>query len=206
LIRRELTEEAIRLARVVVQLMPGEPEAKGLLALMLLHDSRRDTRVSPEGELVLLEDQDRSRWNRERIEEGSRLVAEALLGATPGPYAVQAAIAGAHANAARARDTDWPDIVALYDVLLRTHRSPVVELNRAVAVAMADGPEAGLELIDRLADRLNDYHLLHSARADLLRRLGRRDEALAAYRRALELTTNEIELRFLERRIGELSG
>jgi RNA polymerase sigma-70 factor (ECF subfamily) len=204
LVRRELSEEAIRLGRILVQLMPEEAEAQGLLALMLLHDSRRETRVSEDGELVLLEDQDRSRWNRERIEEGSRLVAEALTRATPGPYVIQAAIGGVHANAERAEDTDWRDIVGLYDALLSTHGSPVVELNRAVAVAMADGPEAGLLLIDALAGPLDEYHLLHSARADLLRRLGRNEESVTAYRRALELTSNEIERGFIRRRLDEL--
>ncbi|MGH2693038.1 MAG: RNA polymerase sigma factor [Actinomycetota bacterium] len=206
LIRRELSEEAIRLARVLREQMPDEPEVIGLLALMLLHDSRSGTRVSADGELVLLEDQDRSRWNRERIEEGTELVAEALQSGPPGPYAIQAAIAGVHANAEAPGETDWRDIVALYDALLRTHPSPVVELNRAVAVAMAEGPEPGLALIDGLAGALDGYHLFHSARADLLRRLDRREEALVAYRRALEQTTNEIEQRFLQRRIGELSG
>ena len=204
LVRRELSEEAIRLARMLVQLMPEEPEAIGLLALMLLHDSRRETRVSAEGELVLLEDQDRSRWDAGRIDEGSRLVFEALRRAAPGPYAIQAAIVGVHASSPRAEDTDWNDIVRLYDALLRVDASPVVELNRAVAVAMADGPEAGLELIDGLAGSLDGYHLFHSARADLLRRLGRREEALEAYRRALELTTNDIERSFIRRRLAEL--
>ena len=204
LVRRELCDEAIRLARILVQLMPDEPEAIGLLALMLFHDSRRETRVSPEGELVLLDDQDRSSWDHGRIDEGSRLVFEALRRATPGSYAIQAAIAGVHASSARAEDTDWGDIVRLYDALLKVDPSPVVELNRAVAVAMVEGPEAGLALVDRLADSLGEYHLFHSARADLLRRLGLRDDALAAYRRALELTTNGIERSFIRRRLAEL--
>ena len=206
LIRHELTEEAIRLGRILVQLMPDEPEVRGLLALMLLHSSRAETRVSPEGELVLLEEQDRSKWNRERIEEGTALVEEALRRGPPGPYAVQAAIGAIHANAEKPEDTDWSEIVGLYDILLRAQRSPVVELNRAVAVAMAEGPEAGLALVDALEGALDGYHLFHSARADLLRRLGRREEALEAYRRALELTTNEIERRFLDRRLDELAG
>jgi RNA polymerase sigma-70 factor (ECF subfamily) len=204
LIRRELSEEAIRLGRVLVELMPDEPEVLGLLALMLLHDARRETRVSPDGELVLLEDQDRSRWNRDRIEEGTALEEDVLRRGSPGPYQIQAAISAVHGRAARPEETDWAEIVALYDALLRLQPSPVVELNRAAAVAMAEGPEAGLELIDDLSSALERYHLFHSARADLLRRLGRRAEASAAYRRALELATNEIERRFLKRRLGEL--
>jgi RNA polymerase sigma-70 factor (ECF subfamily) len=206
LIRHDLAEEAIRLGRVLVELMPDEPEAIGLLALMLLHSSRSETRVSPKGELVLLEEQDRSRWNRERIEEGTALVKDALPGGSPGPYVIQAAIAAVHANAERAEDTDWREIVTLYDALLRTHPSPVVELNRAVAVALADGPDAGLAVIEALGGALEEYHLFHSARADLLRRLGRREEALDAYERALNLSTNEIERRFLRRRIEEVRG
>ncbi|MGH2711184.1 MAG: RNA polymerase sigma factor [Actinomycetota bacterium] len=206
LIRRELSEEAIRLARVLVQLMPDEPEAAGLLALMLLHDSRRETRVSAEGDLILLEDQDRSRWNRERIDEGTQLVEDALRRGSPGPYQIQAAISAVHGNAETPADTDWADIVALYDALLAIQDTPVIHLNRAVAVAMADGPEAGLSLVDGLAGALDDYHLFYSARADLLRRMDRRDEALAAYERALELTTNDIERRFLDRRIADLGG
>jgi RNA polymerase sigma-70 factor, ECF subfamily len=204
LVRRELTEEAIRLGRLLVQLMPDEPEALGLLALMMLHDSRRDARISAEGELVLLEDQDRSRWNRERIEEGAALAADALRRGSPGPYQIQAAIAAVHANAERGDDTDWSEIVALYDLLLRRNPSPVVELNRAVAVAMAEGPEAGLGQADHLAGRLDRYHLFHSARADLLRRLGRTSEAADAYERALTLTTNDVERRFLRRRLNEV--
>jgi RNA polymerase sigma-70 factor (ECF subfamily) len=204
LVRRELSEEAIRLGRLLVQLMPDEPEALGLLALMMLHDSRRDARISADGELVLLEDQDRSRWNRERIGEGAALVADALRRGTPGRYQIQAAIAAVHANAERAEDTDWREIVALYDLLLRRHPSPVVELNRAVAVAMAEGPEAGLGQVDLLAGRLDLYHLFHSARADLLRRLGRSAEAAEAYERALTLTTNDVERRFLRRRLDEV--
>ena len=208
LIRRDLSEEAIRLARVLVQLMPDEPEAIGLLALMLLHSSRSETRVSPEGELVLLEEQDRSRWNRARIEEGTALVADALRRGSPGPYAIQAAIAAVHANAERAEDTDWPEIVALYDALLRTHPSPVVELNRAVAVAMADGPEAGLALVEALeaSGVLVGYHLLPATKADLLRRLGRAEEAASAYRQALALTAGDAERDYLNRRLAEVIG
>ena len=206
LIRRELSEEAIRLARVLRELMPDEPEVAGLLALMLLHSSRAEARVSTEGDLVLLEEQDRSRWNRDRIEEGVALVAESPRPGPPRLYALQAAIAAVHANAATPRDTDWPAIVRLYDELMRVHPSHVVELNRAAAVAMAEGPERGLELVDRLAVPLGEYHLFHSARADLLRRLGRSEEAVGAYRRALELTSNEIERRFIRRRLSELGS
>jgi RNA polymerase sigma-70 factor, ECF subfamily len=202
LIRRELCAEAIRLTRVLSSIMPREPEVDGLLALMLLQDSRRDARVDAAGELVLLEDQDRSLWDRAEMAEGLALVARALA-APPAPYAIQAAIAAEHARAPTADDTDWRRIQRLYDWLLVVQPSPVVELNRAVAVAMAEGPDQGLELIDALED-LGDYHLLHSARADLLRRLGRREEARAAYGRALELATNPVERSFLERRLEEL--
>lgn len=204
LVRRELSEEAIRLGRVLVELMPDEPEALGLLSLTLLHDARRE-RISAEGELVLLEDQDRSRWNRERIEEGTAVVERAARLGRPGQYQLQAAIAAVHGSARRAEDTDWRQIALLYEALRRLQPSPVVELNLAVAVAMAEGPEAGLELVDGLAEPLDRYHLFHSARADLLRRLGRREEAVAAYRRAIELTSNEIEQRFIRRRLAELS-
>jgi RNA polymerase sigma-70 factor (ECF subfamily) len=208
MIRRELCGEAIRLARVLVQLMPDEPEALGLLALMLLHDSRRDTRVGPGGELILLEEQDRRRWDREEIREGVGVLARALRLARAGPYQLQAAIAALHARAERAGDTDWPQIAALYRRLGSLARSPVVELNRAVAVAMAGDMEGGLEAIDALfaSRQLDGYHLLHSARADLLRRLGRRDEAAEAYRRALELASNEVEVSFLRRRLAEVQG
>jgi RNA polymerase sigma-70 factor (ECF subfamily) len=205
--RRDLSGEAIRLGRLVVELLP-EPEAIGLLALMLLHESRRDTRSSPEGDLVLLADQDRSRWNRARIEEGLALVQQALGSRRFGPYTLQAAIAAVHAEAPTAADTDWGQIVGLYEVLLRIEPSPVVELNRAAAVAMRDGPAAGLALVDAILARgeLAQYYLAHSARADLCRRLGRTNEAQASYRRALELTRQEPERRFLEGRLRELSG
>jgi len=205
--RHDLSAEAIRLGRLVVELLP-EPEAIGLLALMLLHESRRDTRTSPEGDLVLLADQDRSRWDRARIAEGSALVQRALASRRFGPYTLQAAIAAVHAEAPAAEDTDWGQIVGLYEVLLRIEPSPVVELNRAAAVAMRHGPAAGLALVDAILARgdLRQYYLAHSARADLCRRLGQTDEARASYRRALELTRQEPERRFLERRLRELGG
>ena len=208
LVRRDLCREAIRLGRVLVELMPDEPEAIGLLALMLLHDARRDARVGPSGEIVLLEDQDRSLWDRERIAEGSALVERALRMRRPGPYQIQAAIAALHDGAASARETDWPEIALLYDALATIEPSAVVELNRAVAVAMVEGPARGLDLIDGIAARgeLVDYHLLHAARADLLRRLDRREEASQAYRRAYELTGNEAERAFLVRRLAEVGG
>jgi len=206
LVRRELCREAIRLGRLIRRLLPAAAEARGLLALMLLHDARREARTGPDGELVLLDAQDRSRWDRAQISEGLRLAASALAAGAVGPYALQAAIAGFHARAARAADTDWRGIAALYDRLLAAEPSPVVALNRAVAVAMAEGPARGLELLDGLAadGALAGYHLLPAARADLLRRLGRRAEAAAAYRAALELTSNAAERRFLERRLGEV--
>jgi RNA polymerase sigma-70 factor, ECF subfamily len=203
-VRADLCEEAIRLAKLLAVLMPDEPEALGLLALLLLHDARRAARTGDDGELVLLEDQDRSLWNRERAAEGTRVLERALSRRSPGPYQLQAAIASLHLEARRADDTDWPQIAALYETLARLEPSPVVELNRAVAVAMADGPERGLELIDRV--ELPSYHLLHAARADLLRRLGRRDEAAASYRRALELPMNAADRHFLERRLGEVTA
>jgi len=205
LTRSDLSAEAITLGRLLVELLP-EPEAVGLLALMLLHDARRAARVSAEGELVLLHAQDRSRWDRAQIAEGCRLVEQALTSRRFGPYALQAAIAAVHAEAPTAAETDWPQIVALYDVLLRADPSPIVALNRAVAVAMRDGPAAGLALIDSLltAGTLSEYHLAHSARADLLRRLGRAAEAAGAYAAALRLTRQEPERRFLERRLAEL--
>src|SRR5947208_366613 len=205
LTREELSAEAIRLGRLLVELLP-EPEAVGLLALMLLHESRRAARATSDGELILLDQQDRSRWNQELIAEGSALVEQALASRRFGPYTLQAAIAAVHAEAARAADTDWAQIVGLYDVLLRVEPSPVVELNRAAAVAMRDGPEAGLALIDAILVRgdLEEYHLAHSARAELCRRLGRVEEARASYQRALELTRQEPERRFLERRLAEL--
>jgi RNA polymerase sigma-70 factor (ECF subfamily) len=202
LVRRELAAEAIRLARVLSALMPDEPEALGLLALMLLQDSRRDARVDAAGELVRLQDQDRSLWDRDEIENGLELARRALR-ARPGPYALQAAIAAVHAQAEGPEETDWDRIAALYGRLADVAPGPVVELNRAVAIAMADGPEAGLALIDAI-EGLDGYHLFHSARADLLRRLGRGAAAAEAYDRALELATNAVERRFLERRLREV--
>jgi RNA polymerase sigma-70 factor (ECF subfamily) len=205
LTRIDLSGEAIRLGRLLVELLP-EPEAMGLLALMLLHESRRAARTSPAGELVLLNDQDRSLWNKDQIAEGSALVERALASRRFGPYTLQAAIAAVHANAVDAGDTDWGEIVGLYDILLRVEPSPVVELNRAVAVAMRDGPAAGVGLIDAILERgdLQDYHLAHAARADLCRRLGQTGEARASYRRAIALVRQEPERRFLERRLAEL--
>ena len=205
LTRPDLSGEAIRLGRLLVDLLP-ESEAEGLLALMLLHESRRLARTSPAGELVLLPDQDRGAWDRGLIAEGSALAARALAGDQAGPYAIQAAISAVHASAATAEATDWDRIVGLYDRLLRADPSPVVELNRAVAVGMRDGPAVGLRLIDGLLARglLLDYHLAHAARAEALQRLGRTDEARAAYARALALARTDPERRFLERRIHEL--
>jgi RNA polymerase sigma-70 factor, ECF subfamily len=205
LTRSDLSGEAIRLGRLLIELLP-EPEAVGLLALMLLQESRRTARTSPTGDLVLLEDQDRSLWNRDQIAEGKALLERALAARQVGPYTIQAAIAAVHANAPNAAATDWAQIVALYDLLAEAEPSPVVELNRAVAVAMRDGPSAGLALIDAILGRgdLSDYHLAHAARADLCRRLGRRAEARASYERALSLTEQEPERRFLERRLAEL--
>ena len=203
--RHDLSAEAIRLGRLLVQLLP-ESEALGLLALMLLHDSRRAARTTPEGDIVLLEDQDRSLWDRAQIAEGTALVERALSDRRPGPYAVQAAIAAVHAEAAEANATDWNEIVGLYDLLLRADESPVIELNRAVAVAMRDGPEAGVALIDAILNRgeLGDYRLAHAARAELCRRAGRLDDARSSYERALKLTRLEPERRLLERRLAEL--
>jgi RNA polymerase sigma-70 factor (ECF subfamily) len=205
LTRVELSAEAIRLGRLLVELLP-EAEALGLLALMLLSDSRRAARTSPSGELVLLGDQDRARWDRTQIAEGTALVERALASRRFGPYALQAAIAAVHAEAPDAAHTDWAQIVALYDVLARVDDTPVVELNRAAALAMRDGPAAGLLQIDAILARgdLADYHLAHSARADLCRRLGRADEARASYERALALARQEPERRFLARRLAEL--
>jgi RNA polymerase sigma-70 factor, ECF subfamily len=207
LTRPELADEAIRLARILHRLMPQQREVAGLLALMLLIDARRDARVDVRGELVLLDDQDRSRWDAGKIQEGRRLVVEALTGGAPGPYALQAAIAAVHDEAATVATTDWPQIVALYGVLRTVAPSPLVELNRAVAVAMVDGPAAGLELLDALAaDRhLAAYHLLPAARADLLRRLGRIAEAADAYRQALNFVGNGPERAFLQRRLDEMT-
>jgi RNA polymerase sigma-70 factor (ECF subfamily) len=203
--RHDLSSEAIRLGRLLVNLLP-EPEALGLLALMLLHESRRRARTSASGDVVLLEDQDRAQWDRELITEGGQLVERALATHRFGPYTIQASIAAVHAEAPDARATDWNEVVGLYDVLSQMDPSPVIALNRAVAIAMRDGPEAGLALVDGLLGRgqLTEYRLAHAARADFLRRLGRRGEARAAYERALELTKQEPERRFLQRRIGEL--
>jgi RNA polymerase sigma-70 factor (ECF subfamily) len=207
LVRRELSSEAIRLTRVLSGLMPDEPEVLGLLALMLLHDARRDARVGPNGELVLLEQQNRGRWDRARITEGQALLDRALRMRRAGSYQLQAAIAALHDESASSGSTDWPQIVALYDRLASQVASPVVELNRAVAIAMADGPEAGLTRIDAIAatGQLESYPYLHSARADLLRRLGRLEEAAAAYRRAHELTANAAERAFLAGRLTEVT-
>jgi RNA polymerase sigma-70 factor (ECF subfamily) len=205
LTRHDLSGEAIRLGRLLVELLP-EPEAAALVALMLLNDSRRTTRTSPTGELVLLDEQDRSLWNRDQIAEGAALLERALSSRRIGPYTLQAAIAAVHAEAPSPAATDWARIVGLYDALARADPSPVVELNRAVAVAMRDGPEAGLALIDAIFARgdLGNYHLAHAARADLCRRLGRAAEARAAYELALGLTRQEPERRFLQRRLNEL--
>src|SRR5438094_1986095 len=206
LTRHDLSSEAIRLGCLLLELLP-EPEAVGLLALMLLQESRRAARTSPSGDLVLLEDQDRSLWNREYIKEGLALVQRALSSRRFGSYTLQAAIAAVHAEASSAAATDWTQIVGLYDVLMRAEPSPVVELNRAVAVAMRDGPAAGLSLIDAILARgdLENYHLAHAARADLCRRLRRIAEARASYGRALSLTEQEPERRFLKRRLAELN-
>ena len=205
LTRHDLSGEAIRLGRLLIELLP-EPEAIGLLALMLLHESRRAARTSADGELMLLDDQDRSRWNREQIAAGSALVERALAMRRLGRYAIQAAIAAVHANAAAASATDWPQIVGLYDVLVRLDSSAVVQLNRAAAVAMRDGPLAGLTIIDAIlaGGELADYRHAHSARAELCRRLGRIEEARASYQHALGLTRQEPERRFLERRLAEI--
>ena len=208
LVRRELAAEAIRLGRMLVQLMPGEPEVAGLLALMLLHDARREARIGPAGELVLLENQDRGAWDRAEIDEGRALLDSAIGTNRAGPYQVQAAIAALHDAAQDAASTDWPQIAALYGRLANLAPSPVVELNRAVAIAMSEGPAVGLALLDGLAlePALEGYPYFHAARADLLRRLGRAAEAATAYRAALELTSNEVERGFLGRRIVEVEG
>ena len=207
LVRADLCAEAIRLGRLVRTLMSPQPpgEVSGLVALMLLHDSRRVARLDEAGDLVVLEDQDRSRWNHDLIADALPLVSEGLRGGS-GPFAVQAAIAAEHCKAVRAEDTDWPQIVGLYDRLELLSPSPIISLNRAVAVAMAEGPEPALVLVDALAatGELEDYHLLHAARADLLRRIGSKGEAAESYARALELVTNDSERRFLERRLSEV--
>ncbi|MGZ5147228.1 MAG: RNA polymerase sigma factor [Burkholderiales bacterium] len=207
LTRHDLSGEAIRVGRLLFEMLP-EPEVMGLLALMLLQESRRGARTSPTGELILLDQQDRSRWNHDQIAQGSALVERALATRRFGPYTLQAAIAAVHAEAPDAAVTDWTEIVGLYDVLMEMVPSPIVELNRAVAVAMRDGPAAGLSLIDAILERgdLADYHLAHSARAELCRRLGRTAQARAAFERALGLTRQEPERRFLERRLSELTG
>lgn len=208
LVRRELCTEAIRLGRVLVELMPDEPEAIGLLALMLLQDARRDARADPDGRLILLGDQDRTRWDHGEIEEGRALVERALRMRRPGAYQLQAAIAAVHDDATDADATDWRQIVALYDALLGLDASPVVALNAAIARSMVHGPERGLAEIDALAadGALDGYRFLHAARGDLLRRLGRQDEAVAAYGRAIELAPNEAERRFLVERLVEVAG
>ncbi|WP_266376406.1 RNA polymerase sigma factor [Streptomyces canus] len=205
LVRRNLCAEAIRLARVLARLMPDEPEALGLLALLLLHDARRETRVDADGELVTLEDQDRTAWDHAEVDEGAALLETALRRGRPGPYQIQAAIAACHTTAATAEDTDWADIAALYGELVRFVPSAVVRLNRAVAVGMAQGTDAGLALVAELEQEgeLSGYHLLAATRADLLRRSGRTTEAAQAYERALELVENDAERRFLEKRLGE---
>lgn len=207
LVRRELSTEAIRLGRLLAQLMPNEPENLGLLALMLLQDSRRAARVSDDGQLVTLEEQDRSLWDRNQIESGTELLHTALRMHSAGPYQLQAAIAAVHAEALTAASTDWPQISALYAELARRNPSPVIRLNYAVAVAMGAGIEQGLALMDELesSGALENYYLLHSARADLLRRLNRRNEAIAAYQRAVELTANSVEQNYLRRRLQSLT-
>jgi RNA polymerase sigma-70 factor, ECF subfamily len=208
LVRADLCAEAIRLGRIVCELIAGNTEARGLLALMLLQDSRRTTRVSSDGEIVLLEEQDRTKWNRAQIREGLALVHSALSAGPAGPYAIQAAIASVHARAPRAADTQWHEIEALYAYLMRIRPSPVIELNHAVAVAMASGVAEGLQMIEsiRVRNDLDGYHLMWAARADLLRRLERWDEAAQSYRRALALVTAEPERRFLARRLGEVQA
>jgi RNA polymerase sigma-70 factor, ECF subfamily len=208
LIRGELCREAIRLGRLLVELMPERSEANALLALMLLHDARRDARTTPDGGAILLESQDRSRWDKAQIAEGLSRVDAGLRSLTrPSTYAVQAAIAALHMQAERYQDTDWPQIAALYEVLVRIHPSPVIELNHAVAVSMVDGPERALRLVDSISKRgdLASYHMLPAVRGDLLRRMGRRDEAIAAYRQALTTTDLEPERRFLTARLAELA-
>jgi len=209
LVRTDLCAEAIRLGRLVRSLMMPRPPAEvtGLIALMLLHDARREARVDEAGDIIVLAEQDRLRWDHGQIAEALPLVAEALRGG-PGPFALQAAIAAVHCQAARAEETDWPQIVRLYDLLERVQPSPIVSLNRAVAVAMAEGAQAGLDLVDQLTatDDLSNYHLLHAARADLLRRLGSAVESAKSYQRALALVTNDAERRFLERRLGEVQS
>lgn len=208
LIRPELCADAIRLGRLLCELLPDRPETRALLALMLLHDARRAARIGPDGEIVLLEEQDRRLWDRAQIREGIALVESALRDGGPGFYALQAAIAALHAQAERSEETDWRQIAGLYGVLMRVRPSPVIELNRAAAVAMAEGPERGLAILDALEARgdLREYHLLPAARADLLRRLGRWSEAADAYRGALALVANAPERRFLDRRLAAVEA
>ena len=201
--RADLSAEAIRLGRLVLELLP-EPEVRGLLALMLLHESRREARADAAGELILLDEQDRTRWNQAYIREGAALVRDALSTPRAGPYAIQAAIAAVHAEAETPEDTDWREIVGLYDVLLALSPSPIVELNRAVAISMRDGPEAGLRALSRLGDELDGYQLAHAARADFCRRLGRHADARKAYQRAIHLTAQGPARRFLEKRLAAL--
>ena len=207
LVRRDLAAEAIRLGRILVELMPDEPEPRGLLAMMLLHDARRDARVDENGEMVLLDDQDRTRWHRAQIDEGLMQSAAALNVPSPGPYALQGAIAAEHARPSAPAQTDWPRIAQLYAKLLEQRPNPVVELNRAVAIAMAQGPEAGLTMISEIEARgeLNDYYLMWSTKADLLRRTNRLTDAQQCYRRALELVRSDPERNFLKRRLAEVS-
>jgi len=208
LVRRELCAEAIRLGRILCGLLPRQAEARALLGLMLLQNSRSDARVNADGELVLLDEQDRNLWRWDEIQEGTELVQSALRSGATGIYAIQASIAAVHANARTAKETDWEQIVELYNVLLRENPSPVIEVNRAVAVAMAGSIEDGLAILDSLENQqeLSDFHLLPAARADLLRRLGRQSEAAEAYRRALSLATNDVERRFLSRRLAILTS
>jgi len=203
LTRHELCEEAIRLCRVLVDLLPGSAEARGLLALMLLHDSRREARLNPEGELVLLDEQDRARWDQAKIREGTAVLDEALALFNPGPYQVQAAISALHAEAAAPDETDWPQIAALYGTLVLMTSSPVVEVNRAVAVAMADGPVTGLELLHQI-DGVEAFYPYHVARAELLRRTNQREAAADAYERALALCQNSAERAYLQRRLDQM--
>jgi RNA polymerase sigma-70 factor (ECF subfamily) len=209
LVRRELSDEAIRLGRLMEELMPDEPEVSGLLALMLFHDARRETRIDADGDVVLLGEQDRSRWDQARIADGTRSLDRALTRRRAGPYVIQASIAAAHATAPSAEATDWARICERYDALLELLPNPIVALNRAAAIAMRDGPASGLRLMERLgseATELEGYHLFHAARADLLRRLGRQNDAASAYGRALDLASNPAERRFLDRRLAEVGG
>jgi RNA polymerase sigma-70 factor (ECF subfamily) len=204
LTRTELCAEAIRLGRLLSQLLPDQPENLGLLALMHLHHSRRETRVSPDGTLITLDEQDRSRWDGQDVASGTALITRALTMRRPGPYQIQAAIAAVHAEAQTSRDTDWKQVAALYTELERFHATPVVRLNKAVAIAMSEGWAVGLHELDALAAELDEYHLFHAARADLLRRLNRNSESSSAYRRALDLTKNAVEQQFLQSRLNSV--